>query len=403
MKRLDDRVTPHSQSADLSPRARLFGIVAAISTISAVGIGLSLGYPLLSLVLDARGISSFWIGVNTAVAGFAAMAVTPLATPMARRFGVAPAALIAVLVAAAAFLSFYFATAFWVWFPLRVALSGAVTLAFIFSEFWIVALAPEKHRGLVVGIYASVLSVGFAVGPLLIQWVGIEGIRPFALGALVLAAAGLPTVLAWRISPVIGGRATPSLTRFLVAAPLATLAGFVFGSVESAALSLLPVFGVNAGYGVAAAALLVSAMAAGSIALQIPIGLLADRTDRRRVLALCALIGLGGGLAMPLASANPLLLFCILFLWGGVVAGLYTVGLTHLGARFSGSDLASANAAFIMMYSLGAVVGPASAGALMRLTPLWGLPMAIVIFMAFYVAVAVRRIVRVERHSSPAS
>ncbi len=47
---------------------------------------------------------------------------------------------------------------------------------------------------------------------------------------------------------------------------------------------------------------------------------------------------------------------------GGVVAGLYTVGLAHLGSRLGGADLAAANAAFIFCYSLGMLVGPQTLG-----------------------------------------
>ena len=49
--------------------------------------------------------------------------------------------------------------------------------------------------------------------------------------------------------------------------------------------------------------------------------------------------------------------------WGGSVAGLYTVGLSHLGSRLSGSDLAAANAAFVFCYAVGTVAGPQAIGA----------------------------------------
>ena len=72
-----------------------------------------------------------------------------------------------IVIGALAFLGFYFAPAFWMWFPLRVVLHVALTVLFILSEFWISASAPPERRGFVLGIYATVLSLGFALGPCL--------------------------------------------------------------------------------------------------------------------------------------------------------------------------------------------------------------------------------------------
>ena len=59
---------------------------------------------------------------------------------------------------------------------------------------------------------------------------------------------------------------------------------------------------------------------------------------------------------------TPLLLYCVLFPWGGVVIGIYSIGLTLLGQRFTGNELAHANAGFVMMYCLGLLLGPAIEG-----------------------------------------
>ncbi|MFQ5535306.1 MAG: MFS transporter [Sphingomonadales bacterium] len=108
-------------------------------------------------------------------------------------------------------------------------------------------------------------------------------------------------------------------------------------------------------------------VAAGNVFLQLPIGILADKMNRQRLLVICAGAGLFGGISLPLVIGVPWLLWPTLFLWGGVVVGLYTVGLTMLGERFSGPDLVGANAAFVMLYGLGALAAPPVAGAAMDL------------------------------------
>ncbi|WP_312622522.1 MFS transporter, partial [Agrobacterium pusense] len=167
-------------------------LIAAISAISAVGVAIGLGLPLLSIILEKRGISSTMIGVNSAMAGVAAMMAAPVTTKIAHDFGVARTMLFAVFISALSALGFYFADAFWMWFPLRIVFHGATTTLFILSEYWINMTAPPKKRGMVLGIYATGLAVGFAVGPLLFSAVGSEGILPFLVGAAIILLAAIP-------------------------------------------------------------------------------------------------------------------------------------------------------------------------------------------------------------------
>mgnify|MGYP000159199217 CR=1 FL=1 len=307
-------------------------------------------------------------------------------------YGIA-AALAGVVIAALSAIGFYLAPNFWMWFPLRVVFHGAVTIAFILSEYWINALAPDARRGFVMGIYATVLSIGFATGPAILNITGTSGLLPFVAGAILLVIAAVPMLLARADEPPRHGEETSlPILAYLVAAPLGTLAGLVFGAVEQGALSLLPIFGIRVGFGPPDAALLVSAVALGNVLLQIPLGIAADRYDRRWLLLACAAVGTGGALLMPPVSGSFPTLLLVLFVWGGFIAGLYTIGLTHLGARYRGKALAGANAAFVMMYSTGMLIGPTMMGAGLTTMGPAGLPYACAFLFAVFAAVALYRI-----------
>ncbi len=134
--------SPHNGPPDHPEVIHWPSLVAAVSAITAVGIAIGLGLPLLSIILEKRGISSTLIGLNSAMAGIAAMAAAPVTTWFAHRFGVATTMIWAVLVSALSALGFYYAEAFWMWFPLRVVLHISLTVLFILSEFWISTSAP---------------------------------------------------------------------------------------------------------------------------------------------------------------------------------------------------------------------------------------------------------------------
>jgi MFS family permease len=360
-------------------------LVAAVSSISAVGIAIGLGLPLLSIILEKRGISSTLIGLNTAMAGVAAMAAAPITTKLAHKYGVASTMLWAVVISAFSAIGFYYAQDFWMWFPLRFAFHGATTTLFILSEFWINAASPRSKRGFVLGIYATVLSLGFAAGPLLFSILGSDGVLPFAVGAVAILLAAIPIFIARYESPVLEEKPELHFMRYVFLVPTATAAVFIFGAVEAGGLSLFPIYATRAAFTESQAALLLTVMGIGNVIFQIPVGLLSDKMkDKRPLLAAMAFMGCIGSLMLPLLVHSWVLMAGVLLFWGGCVAGLYTVGLNHLGSRLTGSDLAAANAAFVFCYAVGTVAGPQVIGAAIDVAGNNGFAWAIAGFFGIY-------------------
>lgn len=369
-------------------------LAAAIATISAVGAAIGLGIPLLSVLLESRGHSASMIGANTAVAGLASLAAAPLAAPIAARLGVVRTIFIMLIIGGFAFLGFYFFDELWMWFALRIVLHFALTVLFVLSEYWINASAPPEKRGFVLGLYATSLSLGFAIGPWLFSRIGSGGLLPFGLGFAIIMIAIIPVLIAWRDSPDFEeGEHVPFLP-FIFAVPTATMAVFVFGAVETGGFALFPIFGSRIGYPEADAALLLTMIGLGNVLMQIPLGIVSDRiADRRKLLLFCALTGLAGMIALPFLMSNWYIVAGLLFLWGGVVAGLYTIGLAHLGSELTGRELASANAAFVFCYAMGMLVGPQAVGIGMDAMGPKGFPTVLGLFFAAYAVIAVFRLI----------
>lgn len=368
-------------------------LIAAIAAISAVGIAIGLGLPLLTVLLEKRGIPASLTGLNTAMAGIAAMIAAPITTRVAHSLGVASTMLWAVLVAAISALGFYYIENFWAWFPLRIVFHGAITALFILSEFWINVAAPPSKRGLVLGIYATVLSIGFALGNVIFSLVGSSGFLPFGVGAAIILLAAIPIFWARHESPALDEKPMGHFLRYLLLVPTASFAVFVFGAVEAGGMALFPIFASDEGFSERHAGFLLSVMAIGNVIFQIPVGMLSDRIrDRRKLLTAIGTIGLVGSVLLPFVTQDWRVFSVLLLIFGGAIAGLYTVGLSHLGARFRGAELAAANAAFIFSYAVGTVVGPQAIGIGMDLVGSRGYAWTITGFFATFVLFGLTRL-----------
>jgi len=341
---------------DSQTRKRL---AAAISCISIVGIGLSLVIPLLALRLEAAGYPAHTNGLHIAVTGLATLVGAPLTPWLARVLGVRTLLLGAIALAIAALMGFAFVTDYWLWLPLRAAFGLSLTVIFVVSEYWISAAAPPAQRGFVLGLYATVLALGFAIGPAMLSVTGAEGLLPFFVAAGLVAAAAIPVALAGRDATVkMEGKGRTAFGKIFAASPVALCAALLYGAIETGLNGLLPVFGMRSGFPEGWATAQLSLVALGNVVFPIPIGLIADRLNKVRMLAAFAFVGLAGALALPALAVDRTTYAAGLFLWGGVIGGLYPVGLAVLSERFRGAGLASANAAYIMMYALGMIAGP---------------------------------------------
>ena len=374
-------------------------LTAAISCVSIVGIGLSLVIPLLALRLEAAGFPAHVNGLHIAVSGLATLIGAPLTPFLARVSGVRPLLLLAIALAAAALLGFAFCGDYRVWLGLRALFGLSLTIIFVVSEYWISAAAPPARRGAVLGLYATFLAAGFALGPALLSVTGAKGLLPFLVAAALVAAAAVPVVVAGaEAGAKIEGPGWPNLRAIFSAAPLALAAGLLYGAFETGLNGLLPVFGLRAGFTPAWATFQLTLVAFGNVVFPVPLGMLADRTRKSRLLVLFALFGFAGALALPAFVADRAAYGAGLFVWGGVVGGIYTVGLALLADMFQGARLASANAAYIMMYSLGMMAGPPMLGVGLDLASPRGLFDALAVLFLAFLGLAAALVGPFQRH-----
>jgi MFS family permease len=160
---------------------------------------------------------------------------------------------------------------------------------------------------------------------------------------------------------------------------------------RAAVISVAAIFGLtySLGWSEQQGVQLVSALMVGAIILQLPIGWLADRMDRRRFILLLSVLSAIGALTWPYMLAEPRIAYAAV---GGLFVGIYTVMIAEVGSRFSGGDLVGIYAVMGFGWGGGALIGPIAAGPAMDASPVFGLPLVIAFgCAAFAVFVLLRR------------
>lgn len=355
--------------AGLSDASTVVARGAVIATAMVFGLTYSLSAPLIAFDLAARGLSEAAIGANAAMHAVGVL-VTAVALPrMVAAFGPRRLILMSIAMSALVLAVFPVMPAIWLWFVLRLFLGMAAEALFVTSETWINALSTESTRARSMAAYTAALSVGLALGPLILSLVGTEGAAPYLLGAGVALLAALFVASPKVIAPHFDEPTIGNPMRFVRLAPLALSATMLNAAIETAGLSFLALYAVGLGWAEEHATRLMSVMMIGAIILQLPIGWLGDTMDRRRLVILLAVVSAVGAAVWPLALGSAVATYALLFVWGGTFVGIYTIMITLVGSRFRGGDLVGIYAVSGLFWGLGALIGPLGAGFAMQIHP----------------------------------
>ena len=375
-------MAPSAHPSDASRRLGLAIVVAAMAAIAML-----YGYTgqLFSVVLEEHGVIGSLIGLSGASQMAGVFLVLPFLPRLVRRFG--PARLMAAAACAAmvAILAMSLAIDVWFWFLPRIAFGAAQSAMWTAGETWVNHASDDRSRARTIGIFMSAVAAGYAAGPFVLGWVGVAGQGPFLVAVAMAAGVAAPLLLRLGERIDADGRPSVSLPRYLRLAPVPMFSNLVFGTIGSALMALLAVYGLRQGMGAGEAARMIGWMGWGGVLVPLLVAWLANRIDRTLLLGLFTALSLAAAVGLPWALYGGwLLLPLYLMAFGGLRAGHYGLGMMLLGDRFRGADLPSATAVFGFMFGIGSVMGPALSGFAIDAWDPHGLIAAVALFHLLY-------------------
>ena len=251
------------------------------------------------------------------------------------------------------------------WMLLRFITGVCVAGLFIVSESWLTDVSTTSTRGSLLAVYNSVVTGGLAVGSLLLNVGDVSGILLFVIGSALFSLAAVPVALAPHQAPPPREHEPRSVGEVLRSAPLGVTGAALSGFSTGAALGFGAVYATRAGFGVSGASQFVAALLLGAVVGQFPLGRWSDRTDRRFVLAVAALlVGVGSalGVVATVGDSFALAVVAALVIGAGAFA-LYGLSFAHVADYVEPVAMAATGARLITFNGLGAAAGPFVAAA----------------------------------------
>lgn len=253
------------------------------------------------------------------------------------------------------------------WFALRLVAGMCTSGLYIICESWLNAAATNEMRGKLLSIYMTLTYSALGTGQLLLNISDQSGFARFIAVSALLAAALVPISLVRHEPPSIETAKGVNVVDVYKASPLAAVAIFANGLGQSAFFSMGAVFGMTLGMSLTYISLMMAFPPIVVILSQYPLGVLSDRFDRRRmVIALAALASGIAALCIPAVLVSPFAIIFLFAMFGAVALPLYPLLVAYANDHLSKDQMLGAASKLILLYGLGAILGPLFAGEFMR-------------------------------------
>lgn len=345
-----------------------------ITVIIAAGLSQGLLLPVLSILLEQKGVSSSLNGLNAAALYVGSFAMTLVAERVLGAIGFKRLIAAGISLVLVTLLLFPLLPGIKVWFILRLLVGIGDSAINYAAQLWVLLMAPAEHRGRNLSLYGMSYGLGFSLGPAGISLLRFGEAAPFLILAglfmlaLLLVLFKLPNSRPDKVEHSEGQ--ARRFGRSYSLAWYALIPALLYGYMEASLNSNFPVYGLRSGFTTDQIATLLPFAGIGGLLLQLPLGLWSDRYGRKKILIFA---GTTGGLAftlLPLAGGHFVFTLLLLLAAGGLVGSFFSLGLSYAADILPRNLLPAANVVSSFHFSIGSIIGPGIGGLLLEFG--WG-------------------------------
>jgi MFS family permease len=254
-----------------------------------------------------------------------------------------------------------------VWWILRIITGICFAVLYMIIESWLNERATNENRGTLFSIYTIITLTVITIGQMMLILDDPANFMLFSLASVLVSLSAVPVALSRSPEPAPIESVSIHIGKLLRLSPVGALGCFSVGLTSGAFWSLAPVFSQGDGIDTKAVAIFMStAVIAGAIG-QWPLGLLSDKMDRRRVILAICLGAAVAGVALSLFDGlTPTLLLAAAFGYGLFAFPLYAISVAHANDFANPNDYVEVASGLLLVYAVGAVIGPIVASICMR-------------------------------------
>ncbi|STO09011.1 MFS transporter [Exiguobacterium aurantiacum] len=317
--------------------------------------------PLLSTLIERDGNSAWLNGLNATMLYLGVIVSAPLLERFVRKYGFRPTIVLGIVLTALATFFLPLWPTLLAWAVMRFVIGFGDSALHYGSQVWVTSVSEKRSLGRAMAYYGMSFSLGFAVGPLIAPLVDIHFWLPFLVLIFFCLASLFFIFKVENEFPEAEKVKTDSTGRIrlvLIGAGYTLLPAFTYGFLEASLNANLPIFTVRNDIGLAQTSTLITTFIVASIAVQLPLGRLADHFGKKRILQIVLTLGTLLFALANLAVDHYAWLLVLFALAGAGLGSTYSLGLAHMTEVLPRSLLPTGNMLYSIAFSVGSISGP---------------------------------------------
>jgi MFS family permease len=188
----------------------------------------------------------------------------------------------------------------------------------------------------------------------------------FMVAGIFFCLSLIPTAVSTAASPKPLQDVSLDLKGLYANSPVASVACLLIGVANGAWGTLGAVYGARIGISTPEIALMMSLVVVAGAAMQLPVGRVSDKTDRRFVLAAASLGSAVFGLVIFLAAPRSgAFVIAMTACYGALAYTLYSLAVAHANDHAKPEEFVKVSGGLLLLYGFGTMIGPVIGAVLM--------------------------------------
>lgn len=256
----------------------------------------------------------------------------------------------------------------WVWSIMRALMGFCIACATATLDTWFNSVSSESNRGKILAFNQVVILSAITLGQFGLALAPPSDTTLFILCGVLFSISVSPVVFVSQFEPLIEETESMPLRSIYTLSPLGFMTCFVCGILYSTIANMLPVYAGEQGITGVELSVFMGAATAGGILLQLPMGYLSDKFERRKVILFGCFVLAVTSFALPVSlelgwQLAPLILVAVTM---GLIACLYPLSISETFDRAIKSQLVPVLSGLLCIYAIGSIIGPYTASILMQ-------------------------------------
>jgi MFS family permease len=252
------------------------------------------------------------------------------------------------------------------WIVLRAFTGFTMAGAFMVIESWLNEKSTNENRGTVFGLYMMVTYASIMAGQMIVAAGDVKSASLFMVAGIFFCLSLIPTAVSTAATPKPLQDVSLDLKGLYANSPVASVACVLIGIANGAWGTLGAVYGARIGISTPEIALMMSLVVVAGAAMQLPVGRVSDKTDRRFVLAAASLGSAVFALLVFVATPRSgVFVIAMTACYGALAYTLYSLAVAHANDHASPEDFVKVSGGLLLLYGFGTMIGPVIGAVLM--------------------------------------